>query len=378
MPKLRVVITGGGTGGHIYPALTIAHTLMALEPATEVLYVGTASGMEADLVPRAGLAFASVHVSGVAGKSARKAASGLFQAARGTLESLRLLRRWRPDVVVGTGGYVSGPVVLAGKLLRARLAIQEQNVIPGVTIRLLARLAHRVFLPDEAAVRYFPGGAKYLVTGNPVRAEVVQADRAEARRRLGVPEEKRLLYVFGGSTGAKALHQALVPRLKSLLSRPDLMVLYVTGRANFDWVAAGLQEQGIELEITGKIMVKPYLYEAADALAAADLALVRAGAMTMAELAVRGLPAVIIPFPHAIYDHQEWNARLPEERGAAVVLRESELTPDSLEQTLAGLLDQPGRLAEMAARMKPLGRPGAAESIAREILALARPGRSRR
>ncbi len=156
------------------------------------------------------------------------------------------------------------------------------------------------------------------------------------------------------------------------------MVLYVTGRANFDWVAAGLQEQGIELEITGKIMVKPYLYEAADALAAADLALVRAGAMTMAELAVRGLPAVIIPFPHAIYDHQEWNARLPEERGAAVVLRESELTPDSLEQTLAGLLDQPGRLAEMAARMKPLGRPGAAESIAREILALARPGRSRR
>ncbi|MGE5590941.1 MAG: undecaprenyldiphospho-muramoylpentapeptide beta-N-acetylglucosaminyltransferase [Bacillota bacterium] len=378
MPKLRVVITGGGTGGHVYPALTIAHTLKALEPATEVLYVGTASGMEADLVPRAGLDFESVHGSGVVLKSAGKAAAGLFQAARGTLESLRLLRRWRPDVVVGTGGYVSGPVVLAGKLVGARLAIQEQNIAPGVTIRLLARLAHRVFLPDEAARDFFPGGAKYMVTGNPVRAEVVQADRAEARRRLGVPDGGRLLYVFGGSRGAQAMHRALVPRLKSLLTRPDLMILYVTGQANFDRVAAQLHEQGIELEIPGKIMVKPYLYEAADALAAADLALVRAGAMTMAEIAVRGLPAVIIPIPHAIYNHQERNARVPEERGAAVVLRESELTPDSLERALTGLLDQPGRLEEMGRRMKELGRPEAAERIAREILALAGHGRASR
>lgn len=375
MRSLRVAITGGGTGGHIYPALTIARTLQALEPGTEILYIGTRTGLEADIVPRTGLPFKAVHVAGVAGKSPVQAAAGLLQAARGTAESLALLRRWRPDVVVGTGGYVSGPVVLAGRLVGARIAIQEQNVIPGVTIRLLARVAHRVFLPSPAALPYFPSGDEYQVTGNPVRPEIIQADRGEARRRLGVPEGSRLLYVFGGSRGAQAIHRALVPRLGFLLQRPDLMVLYVTGNAAFDQVAGELGQQGIDLEIPGKIMVKPYLYEAADALAAADLALVRAGAMTMAEVAVRGLPAVIIPFPHAIYDHQERNARVPKQQGAAVVIREKELTPEGLEKTLTDLLDHPDRLAQMSARMRELGRPEAAERIARAVLALATPRR---
>lgn len=371
---LRVAITGGGTGGHIYPALTIARTLQELAPGTEVLYIGTREGLEADIVPRTGLPFEVVHVAGVAGKSLTRAASGVLQAGRGTLESLRLLRRWRPDVVVGTGGYVSGPVVLAGRLAGARVAIQEQNAIPGFTIRVLSRLAQRVFLPNQSAREFFPRDAKFQVTGNPVRPEVLAVDRDEARLRLGVPTDRRLLYVFGGSRGARAINQALVPVLGRLLQRPDLMVLYVTGKAAYDDVAGQVQRQGIDLEIPGKIMVKPYLYEAEDALAAADLALVRAGAMTMAEVAVRGLPAVIIPFPYAIYDHQERNARVPERQGAAVVIREKALTPEGLEETIAGLLDHPGRLAEMARKMKELGRPDAAERIARGVLALAVKG----
>ncbi|MHB9145180.1 MAG: undecaprenyldiphospho-muramoylpentapeptide beta-N-acetylglucosaminyltransferase [Symbiobacteriia bacterium] len=371
MSSLRVAITGGGTGGHIYPALTIAKTLQSLAPGTEVLYIGTREGLEADIVPRSGLPFETVHVAGVAGKSLSKAVSGLVQAARGTAESLRLLRRWRPDVVVGTGGYVSGPVVLAGRLVGAKVAIQEQNAIPGFTSRVLSRLADRVFLPNQEARRYFGGGRKFLVTGNPVRPEVVAADREEARARLGVPAGKRLLFAFGGSRGARAINQALVPILGRLLERPDLMVLYVTGQAAFEQVSGQLREQGIDLEISGKIMVKPYFYEAEAALAAADLALVRAGAMTMAEIAVRGLPAVVIPFPFAIYDHQEKNARVPEGRGAAIVLRESQLGPERLAAVLTDLLDHPDRLAAMAGQMRELGRPEASERIAREVLALA-------
>lgn len=367
---LRVVFSGGGTGGHVYPALTIIRTLKGRRPDAEILFIGTREGLEADIVPRAGIRFETISAGGINRKSPAAAMKGLLRTGRGLAEAMGLLHRFRPHVVVGTGGYVCGPVVLSASLLGIPTAIQEQNVIPGMTNRILSRFARAVFAPFQEARAHFPARARVMVTGNPIRPEIIAADREKARAEFRIDPGRHVVFIFGGSRGAKAINRAVLDDLESLLPQKELFLLWVTGREYHDWITRALSEKGIALDSPGKIMVKPYLYNIEQAYAAADLPVIRAGGGAIAEVAARGLPSIIIPSPNVTNDHQEHNARVLESRGAAVVIRERELAPGRLAGAVGEILGNHARLRDMGEKSLAVGRPHAAERIVDELLKL--------
>lgn len=369
---MRILLTGGGTGGHIYPALTVADEIKRLAPDTEFLYVGTPHGLEADLVPRAGYRFATIQAGGLVRTGALGLAKGALRMAAGVFQSLGTVRRWRPDAVLATGGYVSGPVLLAARLLGRPYLLWEGNAFPGSTVRLFSRWARAVFVPFPEAKTHFPAGARLEVVSNPVRRGFLAADREVARTELGLKPGDELLLASGGSQGARAILRALAgafPRLAA--GRPSLRVLHATGPRLYDEALAAYRAAGVDPEGHPSLTLRPYLYDMPAAMAAADLAISRAGASACTELAVRGLPAVIVPFPHATHGHQEFNARALEQRGGAVVVREQELTPARLAEAVLGLLADPGRRRAMAAALQAAARPDGAEAIARRVLAVA-------
>lgn len=369
---MRILLTGGGTGGHVYPALTIADEIRRLEPAAELLYVGTARGLEADLVPRAGLPFATIQAGGLVGTGLAGKAGGALRLLAGTFQAVGLVRRFCPDAVLATGGYVSGPVLLAACLLRRPLLLWDGNVFPGATIRLFSRWARTVFVPFPEARTHYPPSARLELVSTPVRREFLAADRDRARAGLGLGPADELLLVTGGSQGARAILQAMAGALPRLLAaRPQLRVLHATGPRLLAEAQAAYRAAGIDPDRHPGLMLRPYLYDMPAAMAAADLAIARAGANSCTELAVRGLPAVLIPFPHATHNHQEFNARALERRGGAVVIRERDLTPGGLAATVLDLLGDPARRQGMSRALRAAAHPDGGAVIARRVLAVA-------
>lgn len=366
----RLVIAGGGTGGHVYPGLAVAEAVRAAAPEADIRFVGTRRGLEAALVPAAGWPFATVAASGFRGLGLAARARFVVNFARGWAGSLVRLLRWRPDVVLGTGGYVSAPVLAAARLLRCRLALQEQNAWPGSANRLLGRWAHRVYLGYPEAATAFPG-RKCLVTGNPVRA-AFRSDRTAPGAATRSSRSLRLL-LFGGSRGARTLNRAAREAATLWRAREEWELVVQTGADEREAVAAAFAGWP-----PGRVRVEVYVDDMPAALAWADLAVCRAGAMTLAELAAAGKPAILVPFPHATDDHQRRNAEAVAAAGAAVVLADDACDGPRLAAAVAALADDPGRRGAMAAASAALARPGAAAAIAADLLALAgrRPARA--
>jgi UDP-N-acetylglucosamine--N-acetylmuramyl-(pentapeptide) pyrophosphoryl-undecaprenol N-acetylglucosamine transferase len=367
---MRVLLAGGGTGGHIYPAVTIARGLQKRNPQCEVLFVGTRQGLEADIIPKEGFRFETIDVQGMQRKLSLDTLLTVGRLLKSLEQSRRILRRYRPDVVVGTGGYVCGPIVLVACLLGIPTVIQEQNVIPGVTNKILAHFVDLVALGYGEAARYFPKRTKFVATGNPVRPDVIQADRERGIRALGLNPDKRTIVVAGGSRGARTINEAMLQVHRDFSRNDAVQILHVTGSGEFDTLTEKMTHMGIDWEKTGNIILTPYLYNMPDALAAADLIVYRAGAIGLAEIAVRGLPAILIPYPYAAENHQEYNARLVAEKGAAVVITDKELTGERLSLTLTELLSEPAKLVQMAEASRKLGRPNATQDIVDRILSL--------
>lgn len=366
---LRVVLTGGGTGGHVYPALAVAE---GLDDASVVGYIGAKRGLETRIVPESGIELYTLEASGVIGKRPDAALRGGLEAVRAIRMARRLLRERRAEVVLGTGGYVTGPVGVAAKLEGIPLIVLEENAIPGVTNRLLGRLATVVAVPWEDARQAFPKSVRgrIVVTGNPVRGRVLTASRAEGRRAFNLPENAHVVLVFGGSQGAQALNRVGRALTESGRLPADTYVVWACGVRYFDEL---FREMGGAPG--GRLRLLPYLDDMPAALAAADLAVTRAGAMTLAELTARGLPSVLIPSPNVTHDHQTANARVLARRGAARVVAET-----SLSQTPAvvgALLNSPDALSEMARAAVALGRPGAAAHL-RDVTLAAAEGYRRR
>lgn len=367
---MRYLITGGGTGGHIYPALSIAAALKEQDPQAEILYVGTRTGREAQIVPRAGIPFKTIASGGMVNLGLVQKLRGGLKALAGVFEALGHIRRFRPHVVIGTGGFVAGPVLLAARLARRPVVIQEQNAFPGTTNRIAARWAKAVFVPYEEARRYFPPGTRLVMAGNPVRPEVAAATREGGRAAFGFSADDRVLVIMGGSGGARDFNRLAVQAVK-LLAVPRLRVIHITGERYFDQVR----------ELYGEhpaVVLLPYAHNMPEVYAAADAGLFRAGALTLAEIQVRGLPSVLIPSPNVTHNHQEWNARTLERRGAAVVLREANLTTADLAAALTRLLTDEAQAERMRAALAELADPGAAETIARRIIGMARQARQAR
>lgn len=370
---LRVIVTGGGTGGHIYPALAIAGGLRQRHPEAEILYVGTSRGMEADLVPRAGFPFAAIPVAGLKRRLTPSNALALWRAGQGFFASRAILRDFAPQVVVGTGGYVCGPVILAAALFRIPTLIHEQNALPGLTNRLLSRFATKTALTFLEARRYLPARARVILTGLPVRPEILQARRDEARAALGAGPEEFVLVSFGGSLGAQSINNAYREVVRAFAGRAGFRLFHATGEQGYEAFLESLRAAGLGSESLPNVTIAPYFHAIAGLLAAADLVVCRAGASTIAELTVLGRPSILIPYPYATGNHQEYNARALERRGAAVVVRDADLDGVTLVEMINSLAADGERRAAMAAAARALGKPRALENLLDAIDHLARP-----
>jgi UDP-N-acetylglucosamine--N-acetylmuramyl-(pentapeptide) pyrophosphoryl-undecaprenol N-acetylglucosamine transferase len=358
--SLRIVIAAGGTGGHLYPGIALARRFAARCPDTDVLFVGHPGGLEERLLPREGFKLTTVSVRALQGQSRLAQARALGTLGLGTLQALRLLWRVHPHLVIGAGGYVMGPVMLAAALLRVPRVLMEQNLVPGLTVRGLARFAQRVFTSFSESAAYL-SGRPVEYTGTPVREEICQVGAAEPRQADG---DLHLL-VFGGSQGAHRLNQAMMQAAPWLAAyQPRLCLVHQTGLADAAAVTQAYAQAGLQAEVL------PFLYDMADRYRWADLVLCRAGASTLAELTTCGKPAILVPYPYAADDHQRHNAMALQRQGAAQVILDAEFTSARLYEVLEPLLRKPELLQQQAACSRALGRPQAADAIVTTCLHL--------
>lgn len=365
---MRILMAGGGTGGHLYPAIAVAQELAAKNGGIDVRFVGSRNKAEREIVERYGFKMVAISASGMPRRFGLGQVSFLVRSAASLFEVLYLLSRWRPNVILGTGGYVSGPVVLVGWLLRIPCVIQEQNTVPGFTNRLLANIAKEVHLTFAESRKYFKKKDHLRLTGNPIRKEIMKGDREAALQKLGLSSERKTILVLGGTRGAHSLNLAAVGALNKLSQRRDLQFILQTGSQDFDWVRHSVAPFG------DRVHVAPYFVSIADAYCCSDLVICRAGAMTVSEVAACGLPAVFVPYPHAVYDHQAQNAKNLVEAGAAEMILDTELNADILASTIARLASDDTRLRRMSINARGFARLDTAEKITRSLMEFGRAG----
>jgi len=356
----RYMFAGGGTAGHISPALAIAKALKLKEPDAEVLFVGTRRGMEVDFVPQAGFKLEVTDVRGLERDKPWRIPYVLATLALSCYQSYRMIRDFKPDVVIGTGAYVSLPVVGMARFMGVPTFIYEPDALPGIANRLLGRVADRVGITHESCRRYF-SASKVIVTGNPIRPEFFSMTKSQARERMGVGQREKLILVFGGSHGAERINEATIAALPILKGCKDIRILHSVGRRNYQNVAKQLEAVGVE-EGSG-YTAKPYLYDMAEAMLSADLVVCRAGATTLAEIAACGIPAILVPWPGATANHQEHNARSLEKDGAAKVILNKDLNGPILAKRILELIDDENCLKEMSEKSRALGHREATDRI---------------
>ncbi len=352
---MKVLIAGGGTGGHLYPGIALAEEVVTRHHANQVVFVGTERGLEARVVPQSGYKLETIRAQGLKGKGFVGLIKGLLALPLAFIESIRILQRQKPDVVVGVGGYASGPVVLAAALLGVPTAVQEQNALPGLTNKVLGRFVRVVFTAFEDAAHFFPSRKVQLV-GNPIRRKLM-----ENFLRSRVAHEKFCLLVFGGSLGARGINQRMIDALDHLQDIKDqLHIVHQTGKKDLETVRQGYEAKGF----ASQAEVVEFIEDMSNAYAKAELVICRAGATTLSELTVAKKASILIPFPFATDNHQEVNAQALVKAGAALMFRESELTGQQLAAEIRRLKDDPEKRRQMEKKAGLQGRPEAAKELA--------------
>ena len=355
-------MTGGGTGGHLYPALAVAEALKKTQKEIDILFVGSTHGIESREVPETGFRFQGLDTRGLPRRGGLRMVGALWSLGRATWAARRLMREFSPHVVFSTGGYASAPVVAAAWMERLPLVLHEQNSVPGLTNRIACRAATEVHLAFASARISFPRRGHLRLSGNPLREQVTSGAPARALRLFRLEEGRKTILVFGGSQGAHSINQALMDGLSAFDGREDLQFLIQSGNDDYEPMLARCREVQV------KTWVRRFISNMGDAYALADLVVCRAGAMTISELAACGRPAILIPFPHAAGNHQMLNAEQMVEGGAALLVPNSELTGRRLAEGIEELLSQPRKLREMSVNALRMARPDAAEKIARSLL----------
>lgn len=356
----RVVIAGGGTGGHLYPGIAVAREMVRRAPHAVVTFVGTATGLEARIIPREGFSFVTIRSAGLKGQSRVALVHGLALLPVSGLDAWRVVSRLGPDLAIGVGGFASGPVVLAAALRGVPSMVLEQNAMPGLTNRLLARVVDAAAVSYDAALPYFRG--KGFVSGNPVRPEfLVGAVRSVSE----VSADRARVLIVGGSQGSHAINMAMLEAAPLLATgRERLAVTHQTGERDLERVREGYRRAGLAA------VVEPFLFELAHEMNRADIVVCRAGATTLAELSAIGRPAILVPLPTATDDHQRKNAEVLVRAGAADCVDERELTGAGLAARLLTLAGDPARRVAMAGAARRFARPDAAAVIVDQALAL--------
>lgn len=370
---MKLYITGGGTGGHVTPGLAIARYFEQKHPDTVVRFAGSARGIENKLVPREGYPLDTIEIIGLSRSMSPKGLAHNLKAARLAVSAVgkakKLLREARPDCVIGCGGYASFAVVHAAQQMGIPTVLLEVNALPGKVTQMLAKKADRVLVCFEQAEMLLGGGEKVVVTGAPVRGEILSADRKKARARFGLSEDDQLVVSFWGSMGAKYMneHMAGTIALECKNNVPYRHV-HASGAAARDWMPRLAEEQGAALREHPNIELTEYIYDMADRMAAADLIVCRAGAATMGELCMLGRPALLVPSPFVAENHQEKNARALEQAGGCRVLLEKDASPQRLYDEIGELLSDRERLRQMGRDATRLAAHDASEKIYREIM----------
>jgi UDP-N-acetylglucosamine--N-acetylmuramyl-(pentapeptide) pyrophosphoryl-undecaprenol N-acetylglucosamine transferase len=352
-------MAAGGTGGHIFPAIAVARELERLAPSCQILFLGTRRGLESEIVPREGFQLELIEVGALKGVPPIERLKSLARLPLSFFAARRTLARFRPNLVIGTGGYASGPALLAAWSLRVPTLILEPNAVPGLTNRLLAPLASAAAVSFEESLRYFRG--RGIVTGNPVRKEFAQIKRKPRGDNLSV-------LIFGGSQGAHAINLAMSKALPLLAPKKDrFLIVHQTGQRDFQTVKRAYQEAGFE-----GAQILPFIIDMPAYFERADLLICRAGAITLAEVAAAGKAAILIPFPFAADDHQRKNAEAFQRAGAARVILQQELTPERLAKELVHLLEHPEEISRMEEASSRLSRADASSRVAELALKLAK------
>jgi UDP-N-acetylglucosamine--N-acetylmuramyl-(pentapeptide) pyrophosphoryl-undecaprenol N-acetylglucosamine transferase len=357
---MRYIVTGGGTGGHIYPALAIAQGLKERFGA-EVVYIGSKKGLESEIVPREGLPFRAIDLAGFRRKISVDNIRTLHKAIKGYKEAKQIINELSPTAVIGTGGYVSGPVILAAFRLGVPTVIHEQNAFPGITNRILARFVDFVALTFEAAKRYFPAGTRMRITGLPVSKDLFVRDSHGSREALGLSLQDMVVLSFGGSQGAKTINTAMLQVFKEYAGKEGISFLHATGYDNYHLFME--EYKAMSLPSAKNIIVSDYFRDMAKVYSAADLVISRAGAGTIAEITAQGLPAILVPYPFASGNHQEHNALALSGAGGGCLIKNQDLSGEVLSSEIGRLVNSPSLLKEMGRISRSLSKPDALDNI---------------
>lgn len=355
---MRVIFAGGGTGGHINPALSIANYIKEKEEAFEALFIGTKRGLETRLVPNAGYNIEYIDIQGFDRRHLLHNIEVLKKLDKSKKRCREIIGEFKPDVIVCTGGYVSGPVAMAAHKMGIPALIHEQNVYPGLTVKGSLNYVNYVAVSFPETIGHIRRSSKCVLTGNPVREELIRADYDTARKKLKL-SEKPFVLIFGGSLGAQKINENTVKMLPKLIEDNNVQLLFGTGERNYEAITEQLR--GVNLPPDFRIV--PYINNMPDVMAAADLVVARSGAITVSEIAALGKPSILIPSPNVVRNHQEQNARAFEQKGAAAVICEDVLTPDLLYKKISELTRDKNKLLKMSENVRELANPDALEKL---------------
>lgn len=373
---MNVIFTCGGTGGHINPALAVAKMLRERRPDSKILFVGADDGMEKDLVPREGFELKTLTISNFQRKFTPQAVAHNFRTVKHMYRTFRkadaIIDEFQPDVIVGTGGYASYPMLREGAKKKIPTAVHESNAVPGLTTRMVAKHAERIMVNFEESREQYDNPERVVVTGMPVRQEFLYTGRSEARRRLNL-DERPLVVSCWGSLGAREMNKKIAGfMLRETRDNDPFQHVHATGSFGWKWMPGYVRQLGVDLAGHPSIDMREYIYDMPLLMAAADLMICRGGASTISEIAASGTPCIIVPSPNATGNHQEKNARILEQRGAGMVLRESECDGDRLYEAARALLKDPARCASMRTALHNLAVVDSTEQIYATIMELSK------
>ncbi len=364
MSKKNIILSGGGTGGHIFPAVSIARKLKELLPDADILFVGAKGKMEMEKVPQAGFPIKGLPVSGFHRRLTLKNITFIFKLIASLIKANKIIKNYNPDLVIGTGGFASGPIVKAASRRGIPCLLQEQNAFPGVTNRMLGKKVNTICVAHDGLQQYFPA-SKIRLTGNPVREDIIKhtGNRTEALELFGIKDGRPVIFAFGGSLGARTINQSIEANLRDIVSN-DFNLIWQTGTSFFETARIAALKEG-----SGKIKVQEFIYRMDLAYELADIIISRAGAISISELCIVGKPVILVPYPHAAGDHQKKNAMSLVDKNAALMIEDQKSKDELVKETVA-LLNDKDRMLALGSNIKTMAMPEATLKIAQEAIEL--------
>ena len=366
---MKVLIAAAGTGGHVNPGIAIANKIKEKEKDAEIVFVGTTRGLENDLVPRAGYPLKTIDVYGIRRSLSIENIKRAYKMLTAMQEAKRLVKEFKPDVVIGTGGYVCVPVGLASKKYQIPLVLHESNAFPGMAVKLLSKKADKILLGFEEAKQRLPKAKEVVVTGTPTKVtklSMTKMEKEEIRKRLGFTKDLPLVLAFGGSQGAKSINESLIEIIQKQMNQ-HYNLLWATGASAYDEIKEVLERENRSLESRNTVKIVPYIYNMEEMLNAVDVIISRSGAMSITEISTVGKPAIFIPFPYAAENHQEYNARVLEKAKAAKVILDKALTATYLNQEVEELIKNPQKMENMGINARKIAIDHVEDKIYEEI-----------